>query len=259
MKASIGGFDGMHLAHKELLKKSECYLVIEKNSSLTPLFSRLEYSSKMLDLLKLDNIKHLSKEEFIEKLKNYGIKEIIVGYDFRFGKNRRGGVEDLKKVFKVEVVDEIKYQNIPVHSHYIRKLIEKNKIIKANQFLGHNYKIKGIHIKGQGIGSKKLVPTVNIKPLYNYTFPKGVFITKTNNHPSLTFIGIRSTDENFSIETHFLNGEWRIENGELIEIEFLEFLRENKKFNNLNELKKQIEMDIRVSKDFFRIYSMSRI
>ena len=266
MKATIGGFDGMHLAHKELIKRSDNYLVIEKSSTLTPFFSRLEYSAKMLDLLKLDDIKNLSKEEFIEKLKSYGIKKIVIGYDFRFGKNRSGGVKDLKKAFRVEVIDEIKLNNIGIHSRIIREFIKNNKIKKANLLLGHSYKIKGIQIKGQGIGSKKLVPTINIKPLYHYTLPNGVFITKTNNYPSLTFIGIRSTDENFSIETHILNGKWKTgspknllifrgieENGKLINIEFLEFLRENRKFNSLDELKKQIEVDIKVSKDFFEI------
>jgi len=245
MKTTIGGFDGMHLAHKELIKRSECYLVIEKNSTLTPFFSRFDYDSKMLDLLRLNDIKNYSKDEFIEKLKSYGIKEIIIGYDFRFAKNRSGNIEDLKRAFKVEVVDEIKIDNIGIHSKIIRKFISNNNIKQAEKFLGHPYKIKGIEIKGQGLGSKELVPTVNIQPLYNYTLPSGVFITKTNNRPSLTFIGVRSTDGNFSIETHILNGEWRMENGELIEIEFLGFLRENRKFNSLDELKKQIEMDIK--------------
>jgi len=253
MKATIGGFDGMHLAHMELIRNSDNYLVIEKSSSLTPFFSRLEYSSNMLNLLKLDDIRHFSKDEFIEKLKNYGIKEIVIGYDFRFGKNRSGGINDLKKAFKIEIINEIKIQNRGVHSNTIRQFIKNNEIKKANQFLGHNYKIKGIQIKGQGLGSKELVPTINIQPLYSYTLPNGVFLTKTNNYDSLTFIGSRSTDGNFSIETHILNGEWRMENGELIEIEFLGFLRENRKFDSLDELKNQIEKDIKIAFEYFKI------
>ena len=243
MKATIGGFDGMHLAHIELIKKSDCYLVIEKNSTLTPFFSRLEYDPKMLDLLMLKDIKNLSKNEFIEILKNYGIKEVIVGYDFRFGKNRSGDIEDLKKAFKVEVINEIKHQNIPIHSRIIRKFIKNNEIKKANALLGHNYKIKGIQIKGQGLGSKKFLPTINLELLYEYTLPNGVFLTKTNGYFSLTFIGKRSTDENFAIEAHILNDKWKIDNEKLIEIEFLDFLRNNRKFNNLEELKKQILKD----------------
>ena len=243
MKATIGGFDGMHIAHIELIKRSDCYLVIEKNSTLTPFFSRIEYNSKLLNLLELKNIKNFSKEEFIDILINYGIKEIIVGYDFRFGKNRSGSIEDLKKAFRVEVIEEIKYKNIPIHSRVIRELIKKNEIKKANTLLGHNYKIKGIQIKGQGLGSKKFLPTINLQLLYNYTLLNGIFLTKTNGYFSITFIGKRSTDENFAIETHILNKEWRIKKGELINIEFLEFIRENRKFNSLDELKKAILKD----------------
>ena len=243
MKITIGGFDGMHLAHMKLIKKSDAYLVIEKNSSLTPCFERIEYSSKMLDLLKLEEIKHLSKDEFIDILKSYNIKKIIVGFDFRFGKNRSGDIKDLQKAFSVEIIEEIKIDSLGIHSNNIRNFIKSNKIKKANKFLGHYYKIKGIQIKGQGLGSKELLPTINLDLIHNYTLPQGVFLTKTNSLFSMTFIGKRSTDDNFAIETHILNEKWQIESGKLINIEFIDFLRENKKFNNLKDLKKQILHD----------------
>ncbi len=243
MKITIGGFDGMHLAHTELIKRSDAYLVIEKNSSLTPFFDRIEYDSRMLDLMILENIKHLSKDEFIDILKNYNIKEIIVGFDFKFGKNRSGGIDDLKKHFKVEVIKEIYFKNIPIHSNIIRNLLKNNDIKKANLLLGHNYKIKGVQIKGQGLGSEKFLPTINLELIHNYTLPQGVFLTKTNGFDSITFIGKRSTDENFAIETHILSSEFRVPSLKLINIEFLEFIRNNKKFDNLKELKKQILKD----------------
>jgi len=249
MKTTIGGFDGMHKAHMELIKRSDNYIVIEKNSTLTPFFDRIEYSSKLLNIFQLNEIKHLKKNEFIEILKSLEIKEITVGYDFRFGKNRSGSIDDLKKAFKVNVINEIKINGIGVHSHLIRTLISNNEIKKANKFLGHTYKIKGIQIKGQGIGSKELLPTININLLHNYTLPKGVFITKTNNIPSITFIGTRSTDNSFSIETHLLI--YKKFNG-LIKIEFLEFLRNNKKFDDLNELKKQIIYDKKTAEEYFK-------
>ncbi len=243
MKVTIGGFDGMHLAHTELIKKSDTYIVIEKNSTLTPYFDRIFYDSKMLQLFELENIKHLQKEEFIEILKSLNVKKVIIGYDFKFGKNRSGDVEDLKKAFEVKVVEEIKYKNIPIHSHVIRTFIKNNEITKANELLGHSYKIKGLRIKGQGLGNRELLPTLNLKLLHSYTLPEGVFLTKTNGFFSLTFIGRRSTDGNFSIETHILNEKWKIENGKLINIEFIDFIRNNIKFNDLKELKKQILKD----------------
>jgi riboflavin kinase/FMN adenylyltransferase len=79
----------------------------------------------------------------------------------------------------------------------------------------------------------------------------GVYISITNNQPSLTFIGTRSTDNNFSIETHILNSKFQVPSSKLIEIEFLEFLRENRKFNNLTELKAQINNDIKKAEKLF--------
>ena len=240
MKITIGGFDGVHLAHQALIKKADIVLVIEKGSSITPGFDRLFYINKKTDFLDLEKIKNLSPVEFIDILKKYNVNTIIVGEDFRFGKNRSGDINLLKKYFNVEIVNEIKIDNIGVHSKIIREFIKKGEIKKANKFLGRNYKIRGYQIKGQGLGNKELLPTVNIKLLKPYILPQGVFITLTNSLPSITFIGKRSTDNNFSIETHFL---FEIKEKKITEIEFLDFLRENKKFHNLNELKEQILLD----------------
>jgi riboflavin kinase/FMN adenylyltransferase len=251
MIATIGGFDGMHLAHQELLKKADFFIIIEKGSSITPGFDRCYYTNLGCEYFLLEEIKDLSAMEFIEILKKMNIKKLILGDDFRFGKNRSGNIDMLKNFFDVEVIKEIKIDGIGVHSHIIRKFIKED-IKKANKFLGRNYKIKGIQIKGQGIGSKELVPTINIELFKHYVIPKpGVYITKTNSFLSLTFIGIRSTDNNFSIETHII--EKNFQTKKLIEIEFIEFLRENRKFKNINELKLQIQKDIKKAKGKYGI------
>ena len=260
MKATIGGFDGMHLGHQALIKKADLIVVIEKGSNLTPGDDRCEYTTLPCKFYNLNDIKDLSPVEFIEILKKLNISKIIVGKDFRFGKNRSGDLTLLKKHFEVESIDEVKIDGIGVHSRIIREFIKKGNIKKANKFLGHTYKIKGTQIKGQGLGSKELVPTININPVKNYLIPKpGVYITLTNKHPSLTFIGVRSTDNNFSIETHILVKEegrrLKIEgeNGnKIFQIEFLEFLRENRKFDNLKDLKKRIQEDIIYAENFYK-------
>jgi len=251
MKLAIGGFDGVHFAHQKLISLSDEVLIIEKNSSLTPFKTRLDYIFKPCHFYNLDDIKHLTYLEFINKLKKeLNPKEIVVGYDFRFGKDRLGSPKELKKYFKVTLIDEIKIDNIGVHSRIIRKFIQNGDILKANKFLNHTYKIKATQIKGQGIGKKELLPTINFKPIYNYTIPKnGVYLTLINKIPSITFIGIRSTDNNFSIESHLLND---FHHTEIYEIEFIDFLRENKKFNGIEELKKAIITDKQNAIKFFR-------
>jgi riboflavin kinase/FMN adenylyltransferase len=253
LNLAIGGFDGVHLAHQKLISLSDEVLIIEKNSSLTPHKERCSYIKKPCHFYYLDDIKHLTYLEFIEKIKIFNPSNIVVGYDFRFGKNRLGGIKELQKYFNVIVIDEIKIDNIGVHSKIIREFIKNGKIQKANKFLNHTYKIKAIQIKGQGIGKEKLLPTINLKPIYNYVIPKyGVYLTLINKLPSITFIGIRSTDNNFSIETHILNNCIQ---KEIYEIEFIDFLRENKKFNSIDELKKVIITDKQKAIKFFRSYN----
>ena len=250
---TIGGFDGVHIAHRELIKKADIVLVIEKGSSITPGFERLFYINKKTDFLNLKEIKHLNPLEFINVLKKYNASKIIVGEDFRFGKNRSGDINLLKKHFEVETISEIKIDGVGVHSQIIREFIKKGEIKKANKFLGRSYKIRGLHIKGQGLGKKEFVPTINIELFKPFTIPKpAVYITKTNSLPSITFLGIRSTDNNFSIETHILNSE-EIPNTKIIDIEFIKILRENMKFENLKRLKKQILKDIIMAKEFYGI------
>jgi len=254
MKLAIGGFDGVHFAHQKLISLSDEVLIIEKNSSLTPFNTRCDYIKKPCHFYNLDEIKHLTHTEFIEKLKKeFNPKEIIIGYDFKFGKNRLGTPKDLEKYFQVTLIDEIKIDNIGVHSRIIREFIKQGDILKANKFLNHTYKIKATQIKGQGIGKEKLLPTINFKSIYHYTIPKnGVYLTLINNIPSLTFIGIRSTDNNFSIESHLLNN---FHHTEIYNIEFIDFLRENQKFSNLEELKQAIITDKEKAINFFRRYN----
>ena len=251
MRLAIGGFDGIHFAHQKLLNQSDEVLIIEKNSSLTPYHTRCDYTDKKCHFYNLDEIKHLSYLEFISKLKSeFNPKEIVVGYDFKFGKNRLGTPENLKKEFKVTIIDEIKLDNIAVHSKIIREYLKNGNIKKSNKFLNHTYTIKASQIKGQGIGKEKLLATINFKPIFNYTIPKnGVYLTLINKVPSLTFIGIRSTDNNFSIESHLLDN---FEHSNIYKIEFIEFLRENKKFNSLDELKKAIISDKQKAIQFFK-------
>ena len=266
---ALGGFDGMHLGHQELFKrlgKKGAIVVIENGySTLTPDGVRERHTSYPILYLELEKIKHLEADDFIELLRGYfpHLKKIVVGYDFHFGKDRKYTAEYLKKVCsaEVEIVDEVKIDGISVHSRHIREMIREGNIKLANRLLGYNYTIIGPLQKGQGIGAKELVATINISP-EGFEIPKeGVYATFTriddeeHLHPSVSFIGHRvTTDGSFAIESHILDGD--VECRKKAEISFVDFLRENRKFDTLGELKEQIQKDIKMAQKELKMLAL---
>lgn len=262
---AIGGFDGMHFAHQELFKNLDdngAIISIESGyANLTPKRYRQEYSKYPIYYYVLENIRHLEGTQFIDLIKEEfpNLKKIVVGFDFCFGKNRKYCVNQLKEMFKGEVVviDEISLDDTPVHSRHIREFIKDGDILKANKLLGKEYKIYGTQIKGQGLGAKSFVPTINLR-CEDFLLPhNGVYITKTvlneNEYNSISFIGHRkTTDGEFAIETHILD-EDVVNKDYTIQIKFLKKLRDNKKFEDFESLKSQIEKDINQTKEFFNI------
>ena len=260
---AIGGFDGIHLGHQELIKKLDnkgVGLVIDKGfSTLTPGNIKCKYFNNGCIFLDLKDIKNLTPIEFIKFLKqNFpSLKRVIVGYDFSFGKDKSGNAQFLSKFFDTVVVKEVIVDGVSVHSKVIREYLKKGDIKKVNKLLGRAYSIRGKKVCGQGLGSKELVSTINIQNNIGFLLPKdGVYATKTKVdnkwYISATFIGNKkSIDGSFSIETHLINEKIESIKKEEIEIEFYDFIRDNKKFATLKELKKQILKDIKKIKDTF--------
>ena len=254
---AIGGFDGIHIGHQKLFEKLDeagCVVVIETGyANLTPNGYWQNYTHFPILYLQLDEIRHLDGVGFIAFLKQKfpHLQKIVVGYDFHFGKDRAYSFEDLKTLFdgEVVIVEEVKYKNDSVHSHKIRHKLSIGDIKGANEFLGHNYSIYGEKEQGQGLGSKELVATININAR-EFLMPKeGVYVTLTriddeeHFHPSVSFVGHRvSTDGSYAVESHILDGE--VVCREKAQIDFVSFLRPNKKFENLDALKEQILKDI---------------
>ncbi|QSZ42091.1 bifunctional riboflavin kinase/FAD synthetase [Sulfurimonas aquatica] len=254
---AIGGFDGMHIGHQALfneLGENGTIVVIETGyANLTPKRCREKFTNKNIIYLELESIRHLDGVGFMKLLneKFVDLEKIVVGYDFHFGKDRRYSYVDLTELFdgEVVVVDEVTHKNDSVHSHKIRAKLQIGDIKSANEFLGHNYTIIGKHIRGQGIGAKELVATINVQAT-EFLMPKeGVYATLTrindeeHFHPSVSFVGHRvTTDGSFAIETHILDGEVTCK--ERVEISFVAYIRGNEKFDSLEELKKMIQKDI---------------
>lgn len=260
---AVGGFDGMHKAHQELfqnLDKNGAIVVIESGyANITPKTYRQEYTHFPIFYYLLESIKHLNGEQFIHLIKEEfpNLKDIIVGYDFCFGANRKHCIKDLAKLFsgRVKIVEEVTLNNISIHSRVIRDYIKNGDMITANLLLSKNYKIKGQHIQGQGLGSTQFVPTINLK-VSEFVLPnEGVYATKTivNNttYNSVSFLGHRiTTDNSYAIETHILDNT--IEKvSKNIELIFIDKIRDNQKFDNFDDLKKQILIDIKNTKYIF--------
>ena len=260
---AIGGFDGMHIAHQELFKNLDdngAIVSIETGyANLTPKRYRQEYSIYPIYYYNLESIKHLEGNEFIKLLKEEfpNLKKIVVGFDFCFGKDRKYCIEKLKELFEGEVVviNEVKLEDIAVHSRIIREYLKAGNIQIANKLLGKEYKIYGHQIKGQGLGAKSFVPTINLK-VEEFLLPKeGVYITKTildlKEYNSITFLGHRfTTDGSYAVETHILDENIE-EKNYTTQIKFYKKIRDNQKFDSFEELKKQIFKDIETTKDYF--------
>ncbi len=254
---AIGGFDGMHLGHQKLFSQlgdKGSIVVIETGyANLTPKKERENFSKYPIFYIELDTIRHLDAKGFIAFLKERFPKllKIVVGYDFHFGKDRKYSFGDLKTLFdgEVVVVQEVAHNGDSIHSHKIRAKLQIGDIKGANNFLGHNYTIKGKRIAGQGIGAKELVATINLE-CSGFLIPKeGVYATLTridneeHYHPSVSFVGHRvTTDGSFAVESHILDGEILCESKATIS--FVSFIRNNEKFDSIEELKKMIKKDI---------------
>jgi riboflavin kinase/FMN adenylyltransferase len=255
----------MHLAHQQLFSKLDtngAIVVIQTTyANLSPKRIREDYTHLPIFFYPLEDIKHLSGNEFIQLLHQEfpKLKKIVVGYDFNFGHKAASNTDDLKTLFNgiVEVVQEYKIDGVSVHSRLIRSYLREGKIEDANLLLGYSYKLKGHCIKGQGLGSKQFVPTINLD-IIDFLIPcEGVYITTTiissMKYKSVTFIGHRvSTDGKFAVETHILEDISHIEIPKFIQIEFFSKIRSNKKFDTSEDLKQMILQDIQIGNEYKR-------
>ncbi|AII14989.1 bifunctional riboflavin kinase / FMN adenylyltransferase [Campylobacter iguaniorum] len=266
---AIGHFDGIHKGHKELIKKlgnNGALVVIDSSKAcITPGDRREEYAGVPCFYYNLKDISELRGDEFLELLTGEfpNLKRIVVGYDFKFGKDRAWDKHDLKNLFCGEVVfvDEFSFDGLGVHSSAIRRFIRDGDIYRVNRLLGREYSIKGKVVEGQGIGKDKIYPTLNLV-VDPYLLPKdGVYATRTKigdvTYSSITFIGCRlSTDAKFSVESHILDAKL---SGKFDDVRvcFIERIRDNIKFDSLELLKEQITKDMLIARNVAKVCDLS--
>ncbi len=255
---AIGSFDGLHIAHQTLISEVDALVIIERNGGyLTPGYKRTYYTDKICCFYHFDKVKSLSPEAFVNKLKVDfpSLEKIVVGYDFHFGKGKMGNADMLQSLCdkKVVVINEVSTEGIPVHSRTIKAYLRDGNVEMANKLLGRRYCIEGDVIRGQGLGKKELVATLNLSVVH-YQLPlEGVYATRTKVEDawldSVSFLGHRvTTDGSYAVETHIVDRDIGEVTG-IVDIEFVTFIRENKKFDGLDTLKQQIQDDIGRAKE----------
>ena len=267
---ALGKFDGMHIAHQEIFKALDSngmVLCIESNrGELLPKPYRDFYCEFPIYHLALDIIKEKSGEDFVRFICGIlpNLKRIVVGYDFRFGKDRNCYTFDLQKYFQGEVVviEEVFCKKLSVHSGLIKELLINGNLKEANKLLGRNFEIHGNILKGQGIGKRELYATINIENDGFILPQEGVYAGYiqlgkqshiTPKYPAVIFVGNRlSTDKAFAIEGHLLGMEIEVKDKEA-GFYFYRKIRENYYFDNLETLKMQIKQDIQKAYKILKI------
>ena len=283
---AIGNFDGLHLGHQKVInearqkaKKFKLPLGVMTFEPVPVMFfskknndhriNSLQQKKKQLKKLKLDfltiikfnkKFSSLTAEQFIRKIihKKTKCRYLYVSKNFKFGFKRRGNVQTLKKFekeynYKNVITDPyIKNKKI-ISSTTIRKKIRLGKIDEINKLLNRNWCIEGKVIKGKKRGRKIGFPTCNMS-LSNYVIPKiGVYAVKVKygklNKEGIANIGYRPTfkGQSLLLETNIFGINKNLYN-KVISISFKKFIRSEKKFKNIEYLKKQIKLDIKEAK-----------
>lgn len=270
---ALGTFDGLHKAHIAVLNnavssgfKPVCLTFTTSpkfvfsntlGNKLLPLKQKnktIKAMGFLVKTLEFNKIKNWSPKQFLEWLdKKYSPKVICCGYNFKFGKDAAGDCEYLKEFFKnkakVIVCDEMQINGETVSSSKIRKFLKTGEIEKANLMLNYEFKFTAPVIKGDRRGRTIGFPTINQKydsELVVLRF--GAYVTKTiiNNkeYDSITNIGVRPSfkTDGILVETHILNFNQKVY-GKNATIKFVSFLRDETKFNTIEELKEQLEKD----------------
>ncbi len=267
----LGNFDGIHLGHQKLFKEAKRHskhvgvLLFDKNpaeffpsNKSLKVLTGLEDKINILESLGIEYVFviHVSKE-FFSLSKEEFIKEyidvlnpsfIVCGTDYRFGSKASGSIDDLRAFYKVHIVDLMLYKDgEKISTQSIIHLIEEGKIEEANSLLGRPYEVTGIIVKGLELGRTIGYPTANLSLKEKYVIPmNGVYSTTTNGLLSFTNVGNNPTVgvlKEVIIETHILDFDSDIY-GESATISFRHFIRNEKTFASLSELKEQLDKDI---------------
>jgi riboflavin kinase/FMN adenylyltransferase len=284
---TIGNFDGVHLGHQALLRRTREKAAHNGTSSVvitfdphpmrvirgkTPPFITLK--QQKLELLSdqgldyvvcLEFTRHmaeLSPEDFIRDYLVQGLhlRDLVIGHDYAFGKGGKGNYELLKELgreydFQVERIDPVHQEGKVVSSTRIRTLIQEGRVLEARPLLGRFYQVSGEVVEGKKRGGPILgVPTANLK-LVDELFPKpGVYAVWAQRGsqllPGVANVGYNPTfnHHELSVEVHIFDFDEDLY-GQSLRVHFVKRLRDEKKFSGVEELLAWIRQDMRAARD----------
>jgi len=285
---AIGKFDGMHLGHRKLLeavleKKKQgllaCVLTFDPSPAVffgfsdgyelntkeekRALFEKLGVDVLVEFPMRVETAK-MSPKDFVEDIlvKRMHTKWMIAGTDVSFGDKGAGDaklLEQLSTVYDYELVtiDKVQYEGEDISSTRIRKCLEKGQIDYVTRLLGAPYSISGTVIHGKALGRKMGMPTVNILPAENKLMPPcGVYFSQVHMdgkvYPAISNIGYKPTvnkERVLGMETYLYDFDEDIYEKE-ISVSLLSYKRPEKQFATIDDLKRQMEEDIRAGKEF---------
>lgn len=293
---TIGVFDGVHQGHQKVLKRLNQLakqnngesvvftfwphprIVLSKDIHSMRLLSTIDEKKYLLSNAGIGHLiinpftqefSELTACEFIEEylVKKIGVKHLLIGYNHRFGKDRKYGYDFLndcaqKYGFTIEKLEAQLVDDEKVSSTIIREFLNQGEIGRANKYLGYNYFISGHVVEGNQIGRKIGFPTANVQvpELYKQIPMDGVYAVRVklngDNYFGMLNIGTRPTIQDDikskNIEVHIFDFDQKIYH-QTITVFFEKRIRDEFKFNSLDELMLQLEKDQREVKEFFGI------
>lgn len=291
---TIGSFDGVHLGHQEIVKlvvklakqkKCRSAVVILRPHPRQFFFPDIPLNTltsensqqNLMALLGIEligilpfnkDVAFIEAEDFVLNvlLKFADIDTIVIGHNFRFGRDAKGDFELLSRLgkkhgFEVVQVPPLIIQGERVSSSLIRELVLEGEMEKIPTFLGRRYSIVGKVVMGRGMGRVLGFPTANIIPFNTAIPPHGVYIAESvlddgSAYPSAVNIGIAPTirKSDFAIESYLLNFNGDLL-GKVVEVIFHKRIRPEKKFSNKEELIDAIKQDVGLVEDYFSKFS----
>jgi riboflavin kinase/FMN adenylyltransferase len=287
---TIGNFDGVHLGHQALLNElraaaqprgletavvifephpREFFTPQQAPARLTSLREKLElFRSMGVDRVHVCRFDALfaqkSAADFIRALhEKMRAKFVLIGDDFRFGSGRAGDFALVQKIglergFEVAAVHSVLHNGVRISSTVIRAALAEGQIRKAMEYLGRPYSISGRVVHGDATGRKLGYPTANIQMKHNLPPLKGVYVVLAHAEglgvlQGVASLGVRPTlkqDAKAVLEVHLFEFAQQIY-GKHLRVEFLQKLRDEQKFNGLDELTRQIALDVDNAKRWF--------